>query len=302
MLTNANLYSPSAILSIRGPDANSFLQGQFTNDLSRPNGSSTYGLWLNQKGKIVADSFVLRCAADDFLVFSHFSPTPVICARLHACLVADEVTVEDVTADWQAVNLWGPRAAEFARKIYSATPLSGCFNRVDEALIFPGRSSRQENFTIMLPAAQATELQRQFLTLGAASANANTAATERISSGLPAVPADLGPGDLPNEGGLDEFAISFTKGCYLGQEVMARLKNLGQVRRRLHVVEGPGAAPPHGCEIFQNGQRVGEFRSAARRGDGFVAFAMLSLLNLNPAAGLSRGSDGPADIRLVSVL
>ena len=299
MLTGAHLYNPSATLSIRGPDANSFLQGQFTNELNRPIGSATYGLWLNQKGKTLADSFVLRRAADDFLVLSKFSPAAVIRQRLEAYIIADEVTVTDETSAWHAIDLWGPQAGQIAQSLFGALPADGFFGHADGAILFRGRSSRENGFTLLCPAAGVTELFSRVLAGGATESDANAVATARITQGLPAVPADIGPSDLPNEGGLDEVAISFTKGCYLGQEVMARLKNLGQVRRRLHVVEGRGAAPPHGSEIFQNGKRVGEFRSTARHGDGFVAFTMLSLLNLNPAAGLSRSSDGPADLRIV---
>lgn len=299
MLTGAHLYNPSAALSISGPDANSFLQGQFTNDLNRPVGAAAYGLWLNQKGKVLADSFVLRRAADDFLVVSQFSAPAEIRQRLEAYLIADEVTVTDETAAWSAIDLWGPQAARIVRALCGVAPDEGVFAQSAGALAFRSRAARENSFTVLCPATGAADLFHRALAAEAVESDANATALTRITNGRPAVPADIGPGDLPNEGGLDEVAISFTKGCYLGQEVMARLKNLGQVRRRLHVVEGAGAAPARGREIFQNGKRVGEFRSAAQRGDGFIAFAMLSLLNLDPAAALSRSPEGPADIRLV---
>ena len=75
--------------------------------------------------------------------------------------------------------------------------------------------------------------------------------------------------------GSTTVAISYTKGCYLGQEVMARLKNLGHVRRRLHIVRGEGEPPAAGAQLFQNERKVGEVRSTARDGRGFVAIAML---------------------------
>jgi hypothetical protein len=120
----------------------------------------------------------------------------------------------------------------------------------------------------------------------------------RILAGIPAVPRDLGSGDLPNEGGLEETAISYTKGCYLGQEVMARLKNLGQVRRRLHVVRGSGALPRSQEPLFQGQKKVGEFRSVAGDEQGFVALAMLSLVQLDPASALSLTPDGSPLVRL----
>ena len=300
MLTRAHLYNPSAALRISGADANSFLQGQFTNDLSRPIGSATYGLWLNQKGKVLADSFVLRTATTEFLVVSSFSPAATIRQRLEAYIIADEVEVRDETSAWEAIEVSGSRAAEISAATFGSTPQPGTFLGVGEALVFNGRASGETNFTILLPPPFAAEQYRRILGAGAIAIAADTMNAARISDGLPTVPEDIGPGDLPNEGGLDETAISFTKGCYLGQEVMARLKNLGQVRRRLHVVKGSLPMPQPASEVFQNGTRVGAFRSMARQGEGFVAFAMLSLSGLDSKAGLSLSPDGPTTIRVIS--
>jgi folate-binding protein YgfZ len=120
----------------------------------------------------------------------------------------------------------------------------------------------------------------------------------RIAAGIPAVPVDIGPADLPNEGGLEVSAVCFTKGCFLGQEVMARLKNLGQVRRRLHVVRGFGLQPQLPASLYQGSAKIGELRSVVPEGGGYIALAMLAQLNLNPAAGLSLTAAGPADIQL----
>ena len=113
------------------------------------------------------------------------------------------------------------------------------------------------------------------------------------------MPEDVGASDLPNEGGLETVAVSYTKGCYLGQEVTNRLKTMGQVRRRLHVVQGNGAVPAPHTEIYQQGRKVGEIRSAAQSGDGFAALAMLTLLQLDVTAGVSCSVEGPVDVRIV---
>ena len=116
----------------------------------------------------------------------------------------------------------------------------------------------------------------------------------RIAAGIPAVPKDIGPGDLPNEGGLEAEAISYTKGCYLGQEVMARLKSMGQVRRRLLKVRGTGEIPPRPASLFQGDRRVGELRSAVRDGAEWIGLAMVSLVQLRREDGLSLESGGAA--------
>ena len=79
---------------------------------------------------------------------------------------------------------------------------------------------------------------------------------------------------------------------------MARLKNMGQVRRRLFVITGPESPPEAHTALFQHGKKIGEVRSVAREAGGFVAMAMLSLLNLDAAAGLSLAPDAPPTLRI----
>lgn len=144
------------------------------------------------------------------------------------------------------------------------------------------------------PADQAESWRARLVSADGEEQSMEVAERERILAGVASVPVDIGPEDLPNEGGLDLTAISYTKGCYLGQEVMARLKNLGQVRRKLHRVRGRGAVPAPRAPLHQGGRRVGELRSVAPEAGGFVGFALLSLVNLDPRAPLSLGEGGPA--------
>jgi hypothetical protein len=111
---------------------------------------------------------------------------------------------------------------------------------------------------------------------------------ERIEAGIIRVPEDIGPGELPNEGGLEKEAISYSKGCYLGQETVARLRAMGQVRRSLYRIRGRGDLPSSGSvALFQSGRRVGELRSRAPDGaGGWVGFALMTLLHLDPTAGV----------------
>ena len=125
--------------------------------------------------------------------------------------------------------------------------------------------------------------------------SADEMARRRIEAGIPAVPADLGPGDLPNEGGLEADAISYTKGCYLGQEVMARLKAMGTVRRRLVRVAWAGeeilTLP---AALFLGARQVGELRSAAPEAKGgAIGLAMVSLLQVT-AGRVARAGGGRA--------
>jgi folate-binding protein YgfZ len=249
------------------------LQGQFTQELRMANGACAYGLWLDQKGKTLADSHVLRVADNDYLVVSFSTPAATLLARLQAYLIADEVELHDETKNWSGVLLWGEGVA-------SVKPPAG-------ALVLPSRRAGSDGTQWLLPAGSSGTVVTELEKIPATPSDPRAAELARLRAGVPAVPADIGPRDLPNEGGLDEVAISYTKGCYLGQEVMARLKNLGQVRRRLHLVQAAGSPPAPGTALYQGDRKVGETRSAAADGAGFLALVMVSLVNLDPAAGLS---------------
>lgn len=261
-------WRPAAWLRVSGSDALTFLQGQFTNDLRKSMAKDgVYGLWLNQKGKVVADSFVMPDATEEaYWVGSYFCPAVVIRERLESCLIADEVTVDDETAAWEAVTIFGT-ADRGALRV-----------KVPQGMVFSGRRDQAEHHEWVFPAAARSEVQACLA--GLPELTDAEIQLRRVRAGIPAIPADIGPGELPNEGGLDAGAISYTKGCYLGQEVMARLKSMGQVRRRLQRVAITGPVPPLPAALYAGGRQVGELRSAVATEKGGEGLALLTLLNL----------------------
>jgi folate-binding protein YgfZ len=281
-------WRPAALLQVTGPDAANFLQGQFTNDLRDVvKSDAVYGLWLTVKGKVLADSFVGAKGSEGFCVASYQSEASIIRGRLESFIIADDVTVEDQTSRWSAVSVIGPAAEELIR-----TPVSGGW-------VFRGRRAHVPGVEWIFPVEMTDEVRRRLGTMRELTADDMT--RWRIASALPAVPTEIGPNDLPNEGGLDEGAISYTKGCYLGQEVMARLKSMGHVRRRLLRVHAASAAvPATPAPLFAGGRNVGELRSAVGDGaGGTVGFAMLSLTNLAADSELSLSGGEPAAFRLL---
>jgi len=272
-------YKPAAWVHVSGADGFTFLQGQFTNDLRALGavGSSCYNLLINQKGKVVADGFVVRGSADDFWIGSYFSAASGIKERLEAYVVADDVSIADETEAWSGVALYGAEAESLV------APDDGGF-------VFPGRRGGPA-LEWIFPRAQEAAVAARLAELP--EIDSAEAERRRIDAGIPAVPRDIGPGDLPNEGALERDAISFTKGCYLGQEVMARLKAMGQVRRRLRRVRGTGAPPAAPAALFQGARPAGELRSVASSENGYTGLALLTLLHLDAAAGLSLAPDGP---------
>ncbi|MEI7551705.1 MAG: folate-binding protein [Verrucomicrobiota bacterium] len=270
-------WQPASCLRVSGEDAPTFLQGQFTNDLRRTGaGEAVYGLWLNQKGKVLADSFVLQASEQAYLLVSYFSPAELISGLLADHVVADDVVIEDLTGAVEGLTVFGGGA-----------PAGGV---PEGGWSFQGRRAREPHREFIFPRNAAA---------GWAAKRANETplsaaemARRRIAAGIPAVPADLGPAELPNEGGLETEAISYTKGCYLGQEVMARLKTMGQVRRRLVGVRGGGEPPAVPAPVFQAGRPVGELRSVAADGAGWIGLALVSLLHVQRDAGLALAIEG----------
>lgn len=292
-------YRPSACLRVSGEDALSFLQGQFTQEL-RPASAPpvAYGLWLNQKGKVLADSFVLREEADLLWVISFSSSAAVIRERLESYIIADDVVIEDATAAWQGLALGGEGAEAWLGEAAGAVPAAGEFTRAGGGWVFRGRRDGGTTFEWLRPAGD------QAPALGAlADIGPGELERLRITAGIPRVPCDIGPGELPNEGGLDAVAVSYTKGCYLGQEVMARLKAMGTVRRRLVRVRAGGrfvqVVP---TALLQGEKRVGELRSAVADGaGGFIGLALVNKLGLDPTLPLAPEPGGDGFIELIDL-
>jgi len=290
--------SPHAIVRVTGPDAGQFLQGQFSNNLQQGFGEVVYGLWLNQKGRVVADSHVFCVAKEDFLVVSDNAPASLVLQRLGEYLIADEVELADESADWSGLSVDGHGSAEFVAARFGGMPASGHFLAGENGMAYRRRCGAGENFELLGPREKIAALVAAARALGAEKCTEEIE-YRRILAGIPAVPQDIGPGDLPAEGGLDETAVSYTKGCYLGQEVMARLKNLGQVRRRLHVLKGTGPAPAPLTPLYQGARQVGVVRSSANLAGTTVAHGMFSLLQLDAGAGVSLSPDTAPSFSIV---
>ena len=290
---------PTACLHVTGEDALSFLQGQVTQELrSAAPAPAAYGLWLNQKGKVLADSFVLREEADSVWIVSFSSSAAVIRERLEAYVIADDVSITDVTDGWSGVVLGGPEAESWLAREAGGASAAGTFIReAGGGFVFCGRRGDGVSYEWIAPSF-AKALPSELVPI-----SAEELERMRIAAGIPRVPTDIGVGDLPNEGGLDAVAVSYTKGCYLGQEVMARLKAMGTVRRRLVRVRAAGhAAPAVPCALLQGEKRVGELRSAVTDGaGGFIGLAMLTKLGLDPAQPLAPEPGGAGFIELVEL-
>lgn len=256
----------SGHIVVTGEDAADFLQSQFSNDL-RPFSSSqvTYGLWLDVKGKVVADSWI-RCEGEDqFRILSEYSSGQLIADKLDQHIIADDVELEVLPAA-PAVALIGTDESE-------------------AGISFRGRRSLQASCEVVF----ASEAERDnFLsTRNLEKVSEKWVHEQRIKAGKPLVPMEIGPADLPGEGGMEQDGLSFTKGCFLGQEVVARMHNVGRSQRALFVMHGSIQPPAVPSVLFnEDEKKVGELRSAYQIDGDWIGVALLKIRYVEPGAVL----------------
>lgn len=264
------------VIGVGGADARRWLQGMLSNDVAGlapgPRGSGCYATLLTPAGRIVADLQVLLRPTGFWLDLER-AVLPTVLARLEKLVIADDVTLADLGPALARLGVEGPRAQavleralgmalDLAPDAVTDVPLAG----VSVAVSAFGWSG-EPAFQLFVPTAQcaAVEAALREAAGGAELVGADCEALEilRVEAGVPRAGAELTEDVLPPEARL-ERAISYTKGCYTGQEILARLRTRGEVK---HLLVGlrfsGGAAPPVGAAILVGGERVGEITSAA---------------------------------------
>ena len=263
-------YAPAAHFLVTDEDAADFLQSQFTNEL-RPFelGQATYGLWLDVKGKVIADSVVICEGAEQFRVISECCAGELIVAHMKRHIIADDVEIEHCESGYgfelptQAVVALGLECLD-----------SGRFLIIEGGILY---SAHDSIYNMVVHTEPAAKLAFEKLTdLGFIELSASDRGLARIDRGRPLVPDEIGAADMPGEGGLERDAISFTKGCYLGQEVVARMHNVGKAQRGLFVLRGEGAIPKLPLVLANSDfKKVGELRTAYLDGETWQGVAIL---------------------------
>ena len=204
------------VLDVAGADRVAFLQGQLTQDVkAMAPGEARPAAGLTPKGRIV---FLARVLAlpDTLRLLVPFDAREGILAHLKKYMIFQKVSIADRSGDFALVGLYGPRAAAFAAP--------------DGAIPLP----REGEFSgeLLVPSERLEDCERALADAGAASVTEETAEVLRVEAGRPRFGADVDDSHFPDEVGL-EAAISTTKGCYVGQEIVARTRTYGRVNRRL---------------------------------------------------------------------
>jgi tRNA-modifying protein YgfZ len=276
-------------LLVSGPDAAEYLQGQLTNEIEGlATGEGCYAALLDRKGHMQADMRVLRPSPEELWIDTE--PEAIEAARRHlqTYKVGREVEIADVGDEKAILSLIGPRSAEIA----ASPPLDRhrC-ERMAVAGIDCVAAGTREGIDLIAAAGDAARLREALVAAGAPEVGAGAVEILRIEAGTPRFGAETGPETMPAEAGIVEAAVSFDKGCYIGQEPVARLHYKGRPNRHLRGLRLSGKVEP-GAALRLGEREVGRVGSSCVSPvHGPIGLAIVRR-EAEPGAELAVGEDG----------
>jgi tRNA-modifying protein YgfZ len=278
------------LLVVSGPEAAEYLQGQLTNDVEALEaGDAAYAALLDRKGHMQADMRVLRPGEAPELLLD-LEPAGLEAARRHLGMykIGREVEVGDASEAHTLLSLIGPRAVEIAGT--AALPENAC----ETTTIAGARCvavGTAAGIDLIFAAANREPVREALLGAGAVEASVEAAEILRIEAGQPRFGAEMGTETMPAEAGIVERAVSFTKGCYIGQETVARLHYKGKPNRHLRGLRFSGSAQ-RGEALRLGEKEVGTVGSAALSPAlGPIGLAIVRR-EAEPGTTLAVGEDG----------
>jgi folate-binding protein YgfZ len=281
--------SGRGVLLVSGPDAAEYLQGQLTNDVEglEP-GDGQYAALLDRKGHMQADMRVLRPAPEEIWVDTEAVALAATRRHLEMYSIGRDVEVADVSEGRAILSLIGPRSVEVAGT--AALPENAC-----EVTVVAGveclAAGTRDGIDLIVAAEEAERLRDALLAAGAVEVSPAAAEILRVESGVPRFGAEMGTATMPAEAGIVEDAVSFTKGCYIGQETVARLHYKGRPNRHLRGLRLSAAAAP-GTVLRLGEKEVGELGgSVVSPAFGPIGLAILRR-EAEPGTELAVGEDG----------
>jgi folate-binding protein YgfZ len=258
-------------LLLRGEDRKSYLQGLLSNDVaSLSPGSSCYATLLTAQGRMISDMRVFELGdastpvtgsaslgTGAILLDLEAAVTETVRAHLDMFVITEDVTVEDVTASLSQTGLYGPKAGE----VLAAVKTRG----IEVLHALPGGDIGVEGIDLIVPSGAEAALLGALEGAGAVRISPDTAEVTRIEAGIPRFLVDMDTSTIPLEAGIEDRAISLTKGCYVGQEVIIRVlhRGGGRVAKKLVrlAVDAPDGGP--GDLVYAGDREVGRITSAA---------------------------------------
>jgi folate-binding protein YgfZ len=218
-------------LAVSGADAAEFLQGQLTNEIEALEpGGGCYAALLDRKGHIQADARLLRLAAAEFSIDTEPAGLAPLHRHLQTYKIGREVEIADLTAERGLLSLLGPAAAQVC-----GASLGAEHSHAELAVAGAGCVAVATDLGVDLFAAadDIAAVRAAVLEAGAVDVSAEAAEIVRVEAGRPRFGAEMSAATMPAEAGIVERAVDFEKGCYIGQEPVARLHYRGKPNRRL---------------------------------------------------------------------
>jgi folate-binding protein YgfZ len=251
-------------VTLRGPDSAEYLQGQVTNDVQELSpGEGCYAALLNPKGRILADMRVIMVTPEElWLDLEAVAHEPAL-RELTMYKIGRRVEIADAGSDRTVLSVIGPRAWDV---LSQADIVEGAAPAPEHAWV-RGRAdsivaATDVGFDVLVAPPAVAALTESLAAAGAHPVSEEAVEVVRIEQGRPRYGVDMSEENLPGEAGIVERAVSFTKGCYVGQEPVARMFHKGHPNRHLRALR-LSAPVEAGTPMTAAGKEVGRVTSAA---------------------------------------
>lgn len=251
-------------IRVTGEDRARLLHAMTTNHVQQLQpGQGCYAFFLSAQGRILADVNIL-CRAEDFLLDTEPETREKIYQHLDKFIIVDDVTLEDLTPRMVTIAVEGPCAADVLRTMAAPVPEAEYASLAwNQALVARLDSTGSPGFFFIAPLSARDELIAAIGNAGAPEADMEAATAVRLEHGKPRYGDDLSERYLSQEANQPQ-ALHFSKGCYLGQEIVERVRSRAQIHRRLLPVHIDTDQPPApGARLQSDGKDAAEITSAA---------------------------------------
>jgi folate-binding protein YgfZ len=255
-------------IRVTGEDRVRWLNGMVTNSIQQlKDGEGNYNFLLSVQGRIQGDATIFA-GPNALLIETATSQTPGLIALLDRFIIMDDVELADVTSECSGVQIAGPQAASVLKQIgFNVEDLEvlkkhpATWNAAQITVIH-AYSPLIPRFELWADAMTSPKLFEALQSAGAALCDAQSLEWLRILEGTPLFGTDIRDRELPQE--TEQIrALHFSKGCYLGQEIVERIRSRGNVHRTFSGFRLEGELPPAGSAVETDGKQVGELTSVA---------------------------------------
>jgi hypothetical protein len=290
------------LISVSGSDSEQFLQGQTTNDV-RNIGPEHFQIsaLCTPKGRMQA-SFIAFYQEGGYLLQMPRATHQTLLKRLPMFVLMSKVTIEDASDSWVRFGLLGERAGALLGTLFDRLPEQPWKTVTEGDVTLMRHPGERARFELVGPPQAMIEIWQR-LAPSATPVNAERWSLERIRAGIPTVYGSTSEAFLPQMANMQLIdGVSFTKGCYTGQEVVARTKYLGKIKRRMYLAEVESDTPPQpGDELFANhsesDRAAGKIVDAAPSPNGGYELLAVIEIERQEQESIHLGSTGGATLK-----